>query len=78
MDLETKKEFRRINKKLARYNDLLDIHIKRTEANEKWIAKHDGAHSGRFALIKEAGILLGIGSTMLGIGIVIAKLFGWM
>ena len=69
MDTEIKHELKKINKRLKRYNKLLELHIRRTEAIEKWVTKHDGASQGRFSLIRESGIIVGI-------GLVLARVFG--
>lgn len=54
---------------LADYNRLLKEHMKRTEQIEHWMIEHKSSQGAKWTLIKDFGILLGI-------GVALARLFG--
>ena len=69
MDSEIKKELKHIRKCLKQYNKLLESHMKRTQQIESWMMEHKGNHSGKFAAVREIGIITGI-------CLVLARVFG--
>lgn len=54
---------------MSDYNALLKEHIKRTRQLEDWVITHKTTHESKWALVKDLGILAGI-------GVALARLFG--